>query len=334
MNSTSLASDLTTWINRWLSAWDRFWFTPRSPFLLSLLRVTTGLFLLYSHLVLATQLLAFLGPNSWIHPELSRQLHDGTFGPNDWGRSYLSYVSSPALLWSHHIVTLFVTLCMTIGFLTRFTLPAAWLLQLMYIHRLTGALFGLDQIITYMAMYLALAPCGSFFSVDSRIRRALVNKGTLSPFYQWLFPGPSPTIATNIVTRLLQIHLCVIYLFGGLAKARGQTWWDGTAMWFAVANYEYQSINMTWLARYPRVFSSLTHVTLFWEVFYCFLVWPKILRPITLGVAVAVHGGIALFLGMATFGLAMITANAIFIDPEWARVRLFGSAGDEDHRNA
>jgi hypothetical protein len=39
-------------------------------------------------------------------------------------------------------------------------------------------------------------------------------------------------------------------------------------------------------------------------------------RPITLAIAVAVHGGIALFMGMITFGLMMIAANMIFLRPE------------------
>jgi ABC-type multidrug transport system fused ATPase/permease subunit len=113
--------------------------------------------------------------------------------------------------------------------------------------------------------------------------------------------------------------MCVIYLFGGLAKARGQMWWDGTALWYAVGNYEYQSLDATFLAAYPSIFTALTHITLLWEVFYCALVWPRWSRPITLALAVAVHGGIAIAMGMATFGIMMIAANGIFIGPTWIR---------------
>ncbi len=322
MNVTAPLSEIRGWTRRAFDAWDQFWFTPRSSFVLSLLRIATGMFLLYSHLVLATDLSSFLGADAWINPEVAKSLHDGTFGESDWGRSYLWSIESGALLWIHHLVTLAVTTAFMIGLGTRITAPAAWLLQLMYIHRLTGALFGLDQIVTYMVMYLSLAPCGSFLSVDAVIRKRLDGRLDSNRKLQWLFPDQSPSVAANVATRLLQLHLCVIYLFGGLAKARGESWWDGTAMWYAVGSYEYQSLDMTWIAGYPRVFSFLTHVTLFWEVSYCFLIWPKLLRPVMLLVAIAVHGGIALFLGMATFGLAMICANAIFIEPTWLR-RLF-----------
>ena len=122
-------------------------------------------------------------------------------------------------------------------------------------------------------------------------------------------------MAAGVATRLLQVHLCVIYLFGGLAKARGETWWDGTAMWYSVANLEYQSIDMTWIAGWPRVFSALSHFTMFFEIFYVTLVWPRATRPWVLAGAVAIHAGIALFLGMITFGVMMIIANGVFLTP-------------------
>jgi hypothetical protein len=70
----------------------------------------------------------------------------------------------------------------------------------------------------------------------------------------------------------------VIYLFGGISKLRGDMWWDGSAVWFALANAEYQSLDLTWLARFR---------------------W-----------------AIALALGMPTFGLAMIIANLAFVSPD------------------
>ncbi|MDB4476596.1 HTTM domain-containing protein [Rhodopirellula sp.] len=311
-------NSLKNWLFGYVDAWDRFWFTPRQPCTLSVLRIITGLMLLYSHLVLATDLKAFVGDTAWVNNETARQLHDGTFGFSDYGRTYLWFISSPNLLWAHHLFTMVITACFAFGFLTRITSPLAWFLQLMYLHRLTGALFGFDQIVTYVAMYLMLAPTGSCYSVDARIRTrfASANRGR---FWHWLFPEAKPTVLANIATRLMQLHLCVIYLFGGISKARGQTWWDGTAVWYSVSNYEYQSLDMTWLSGYPRLFSMMTHVTLFWELFYCALIWPRLTRPFVLAIAVFMHAGIAFGLGMITFGTMMIAANMIFISPEWVQ---------------
>ncbi|MEM6469698.1 MAG: HTTM domain-containing protein [Planctomycetota bacterium] len=295
--------------------WDRFWFTPQRPHTLCVLRILTGAMLLYCHIVLASDLLSFLGENAWINNDLARELHDGAFGINDWARSYLWNINSPSLLYAHQGLAIVAALCFCVGLCTRVTLPLSLFLQLMFLHRLTGTLFGLDQIVTYVTMYLAVTPCNARFSLDAVIRDRLRVDDSSSRWMQFLLPSDRPSIAANVGTRLLQLHLCIIYLFGGLAKARGETWWNGEAVWLAVANFEYQSLDLTWLSRFPALISALSNVTLFWEVFYCALVWPRVTRPFVIGIAFAVHASIACFLGMMTFGTMMIVANGIFIAP-------------------
>jgi hypothetical protein len=186
----------------------------------------------------------------------------------------------------------------------------AAVITLSYCHRLPGALFGLDQVNAMLAMYLAVGPSGAAYSLD----RWLARRGGAKER-----GGSEPSrnhVSTNIAVRLMQLHLCVIYLFGGIGKMRGGMWWDGSAVWFAIANYEYQSLDITWLVHLPWLVALLTHVTVFWETFYAFLIWPRHTRPLMLLLAVGVHGGIALFLGMPTFGIAMLIANMAFIKPD------------------
>ena len=328
-----LQATLRQWGRESIEAIDLFWFAPRPPHVLALLRIFTGVMLLYSHLALATDLSSFIGLDAWIDNETARGLHDGAYGYSDWGRSYLWHIESPSVIMLHHVLTLVVTASFAAGFLTRITAPLAWFLQIMYVHRLTGSLFGFDQIVTYSAMYLMLTRCGSLYSVDAWLRGRLRKKdasmtlqmdGSRSGLVAWLLPSPEPTIAANVATRLFQIHLCVIYFFGGVAKTQGTSWWDGTALWYSVGNLEYQSMDMTWLANFPRLSSLLANTTLLWELSYAFLVWPKLTRPFVILIAVLMHGGIALFLGMITFGLMMIGANLIFV-PTWI---LSGKTGD------
>ena len=321
--SNSSSANPTFSIDGLVEMWDQFWFSMRHVDTLAVLRILTGAMLVYSHLVLASNLDAFIGPDAWIDNETSRSLHNGTFGEATAAWSFLWNIGSPTVIWVHHMVTIAASVAFMVGFLTRLTGPLAWVLQLMVLHRLLGSLFGMDQIVTYCAMYLAFTPCGAVFSVDAWLRKRRLDYGNFDEngtsrvdrIQRWLFPGDVPSVSANVATRLLQLHLCVIYLFGGLAKARGQLWWDGTALWYAVGNYEYQSFDMTFLSNYPTFFTGLTHLTLMWEIFYCALVWSKFTRPIALAMAVAVHGGIAIFMGMATFGLMMIAANAIFLSP-------------------
>ncbi|SMP63154.1 Vitamin K-dependent gamma-carboxylase [Neorhodopirellula lusitana] len=321
----AIKDQLSNGVDSLVDAWDWFWFTPRHVDTLAVLRICTGAMLLYSHLVLAMDLSSFLGTEAWINNDAARALHNGTFGESTAAWSYLWSIDSPTFIWIHHLLAIAASAAFMVGFLTRISGPLAWFLQLMILHRLLGSLFGLDQIVTYCAMYLAFTPCGAVFSIDAWLRRRREeaasensnkdSKAATTEYASWLFPADVPSTVANVATRLLQVHMCVIYLFGGLAKGRGQLWWDGTAFWYAIGNYEYQSIDVTFLSEYPTFFTGLTHITLFWEIFYCALIWPKLTRPITLAIAVAVHGGIALFLGMATFGMMMIAANGIFLSP-------------------
>jgi hypothetical protein len=298
MNASTRAS--AGWISAWWLAWDQFWFTPAAPHTLCAIRILAGAMLFYTHFIWSLDLTAFLGPDSWMSAAAVRELSRDSYA---W--SYLWYVESPALLWALHLAALGVFALLTLGLFTRVVSVLAAVITLAYCHRLPGALFGLHQVNAMLAMYLAVGPAGATYSLDRWRAARGAGQGT----------AVGDSTSANIAIRLIQLHLCIIYLFGGIGKMRGELWWDGSAVWFAVANYEYQSWDMTWLIHYPWLVALLTHVTVFWETFYAFLVWPRSSRPIALAIAVFVHGGIALFLGMPTFGLAMLIANLAFVPP-------------------
>jgi hypothetical protein len=113
--------------------------------------------------------------------------------------------------------------------------------------------------------------------------------------------------------------LAIIYFFSGLAKLEGLAWWTGEATWMSIANSEYRSLDVTFLAHHPGVMAFFTHATIFLELFYIALIWNRWLRPWLLIAAVGMHAFIALCLGMITFGLAMIFANLAFVSPRLVR---------------
>lgn len=293
-------------------AWNRFWFTPTDPATLSLIRVLAGSLLLYTHAVWSLDLEGFIGPNGWLPVEVIRTYSHtppGADSPDSTFWSVFYWIESTWLLWTVHIFALVVFACLFLGLFTRAAAVLAYLLAVSYAHRVTpGAFFGLDKVNCMLAMYLMLGPCGARYSLDRILR---MRRGDTS--------YPAESVTANLAIRLLQVHLCIIYLFSGIAKVEGENWSAGTAVWWAVANYEYQSFDMTWLAAWPVLVAVLTHVTVFWELSYCCLVWNCYTRPIVLWIAVGVHGGIALFMGMITFGLAMIYANLAFLRPETVR---------------
>ena len=309
-----------------------FFLAPRTAETLAIIRIATGAMLCYIHCIWILDLASFFGANSLLSLDVLNALHARAY---KW--TYLAGTDSLALAFIHEILAAIAGVLLAVGFATRWTSVTAWFLTLMTVHRLTPFLFGLDQITLMLALYLCIGRSGSCWSIDAWIasrygglptapnssapNSSAPNSSVPSTFAHWMAWDDDGRACwrNTLATRLLQLHLCVVYFFGGLGKLRGGMWWDGTAMWFSAASYEYQSLDLTWIGYYPILGALLTHVTLFWEVTYCALVWPRITRPVVLMIAGVVHASIAIFLGMITFGAMMIVANLAFIEPEWLK---------------
>jgi len=300
----NVRADVTNWWRAIWASWDRFLFTAVDPATLALIRICTGAMLLYTHFVWALELQGFFGKDAWLSKDFAYRYHDSVFG---W--SHLYWIDNAAILWITHLAALAVFACLMVGYRSRTMAVLSYLLTVSYANRAGGALFGLDQINGFLSMYLMIGPCGAAFSVDEWIARAKSN----------VVPAPTKSVSANIALRLMQLHLCVVYLFAGLGKLLGESWWDGTALWGAFANYEYQTIDMTWLAHWLVIINFLTHITLIWEISYCFLIWNRLARPVMLLLSIPLHLGIALCMGMITFGLIMIVANMAFLPPDVVR---------------
>lgn len=291
------------------NAWNRFWFTPTDAATLCLIRVLTGLMLFYTHAVWSLDLDAFFGEQSWLSREVLAQANQGGYS---W--SVLNWCRNPAALWSMHVVALTTFALLTIGLWTRIVSVLAFVFTVSYANRTPGALYGLDQINGLLSLYLMLGPSGSRFSVDAwRARRARQITD-------------SPSVTANLAVRLMQCHMCVIYLFAGLSKLQGLSWWNGFAFWGGIANQEYQTLDLTWLADWPLVINVLTHLTVAFELSYCVLIWNRWTRPLVLLTAICLHLGIVVALGMPTFGLAMLIANSAFLSPTFVRTLVDGPA--------
>lgn len=299
-------------------AWNEFWFTPTSPSTLSAIRVLAGAMLLYTHLVWSLGLTDFFGEKtSWLPQQLMHDVHavgndpDGpgpVVGPTRFIWSHFDYVHSPKLMWTIHICVLLVYFLLMIGFFSRTMAMLGFLIAVSYANRVTpGAYFGLDKINCMLALYLIVGPCGARYSIDRLWR---LRGGTTDV---------PPSSTANLAIRLIQVHMCIIYLFSGIGKMQGEPWVTGDASWLSFGMLEYQSLDMTWLAKFPLLLNFMTHATVFWEISYCALVWPALTRPWVLLMAILVHAGIIVALGMPTFGLVMLIGNLAFVSPKTVR---------------
>jgi hypothetical protein len=285
-------------------SWDAFWFTPADPTLLGVIRILTGLMLLYTHAVWGLVLPDFFGEGGWLNERLVRTLSDGNYNYSFW------WLVPDDGIWPAYWLSMAVLALFTVGLWTRVTSILAFLVTVSFIYRVSAASFGLDQINAMLTLYLAIGPSGQALSID---RWRALRRG-------WAPAGRPPRSAgANLALRLINVHMCVIYFFAGVSKLQGEAWWNGEAMWRAFANLEYQSIDMTWLAWHPRLLDLLTHVSVLWELSFCALIWRPRLRPVVLVGAIPLHIGIGACLGMWTFGLIMLVGCASFLPEEAVR---------------
>lgn len=297
-------------------AWDRFWFTPADASTLGWMRILSGCMLVYTHAVWGLRLDAFFGPEGWQDPLLVQVVLERATSVSFWWHVPTEWMGTA------HATALSILVLYVLGAGLRITAPLAFAIVISYSNRVPQANFGLDQINTLLTAYLAL---GYVFlpSRDARLSldriwyrfRSLwksTRRGDLPP----QVAAPQRQVAANIAARLVQVHMAIVYLYAGLGKLKGDAWWDGTAVWMAAANYEYQSGDLTWMAWYPYVPQFVTIFTVAWEVTFFLLVWRTRWQLWVLVCGVLMHLGIGAFLGMWTFGLIMIVTYVSFVPPE------------------
>lgn len=132
-------------------------------------------------------------------------------------------------------------------------------------------------------------------------------------FYCVWFPvrNPASHWATPCL-RVLQLHLCLIYFFGGLDKILGPTWRNGEALWKALHLPELTGAlrpEVAYLEPYPEVVAVLGWGVILLEIGYPLCIWLHATRRIWLGSIIAMHAGIAVFLGLYHFSALMILFN-------------------------
>ena len=291
------------WLAEWAEAWNDFWFTAADPLPLAVIRIATGLILAWSCLVWLADADAFFGPRGWLAPGDVWRLND-----QPWQWSWFFAADSPNAVRVLGGIALAAAVLLTVGLATPLAAVVSLLALISAANRAPLNTFGLDDTLGLLLIGLAVGPSGSRLSLDARLADTGQGRGGCS-------------IRANLALRLLQVQICVVYFFSGCGKLFGASWWDGTALWGAAANVQYRTIDLTWMAGQPLLINAITLVTLFWEVAYAALIWPRLTRPLVLALAVAVHLGIGLAMGMMEFGLAMITANLAFVPAAtWRRL--------------
>jgi hypothetical protein len=202
-------------------------------------------------------------------------------------------ISSSACVYGVFFLYLLALFGLLIGWQTRVMALGAWLLHILTVNSGFLSLYGVDTMIHICLFYCVWMPVGAAFSLDQYLRRAPVR----------------PSFMAGIGLRALQLHLCIIYLNTGTAKAQGIQWWTGEAIWRAVMQPQFAVFDLSWLAYVPFLAQVTCWTVMLIEVGYLFFIWPARTRPLWLVAAIGLHLGIGLLMGLWMFSLMMIVMN-------------------------
>lgn len=286
------------------TSWNRFWYTPRGAETLSVIRVLLGCFTLYWLATFTPDLDRFFGPSGMLSPWRLVLLADVP----ESNVSYFNVLSTPGAVMAGHVVGIIVVALFTIGTATRVTSILATLVVLSYIDRTWVMATSFEAVLAMLMIYMCIGRSGDHLSFDAWWRRRRADEDTTS--------GPGQTVWTNLATRLMQVHLTVIYFIMAVAKLRSSEWWDGQAMgWLWARPGESSLVDLSFLMEFPYAFNLVTLGILAFELAFVFLVWQARTRPLALGVSAAVWLLLAITTGLSAFCLLMMVANLVFVSP-------------------
>ena len=297
-------------MSRILRHWNAFWFDEVEGLPLGLFRIGVGLSGLYAWGAQAVLLPEYYADGGQFPIRLARA----------WWETYISVYGMPDWLGSPEAVAVLLALqfgvlvAFTIGWRLRVTTTLAFVLLSWFQARNATFLNGGDDVLRLSLFYLMLAywaigPARRALSVD-RVRW-LAADGTSAA------SGGAPASFTTEMPawplRLIQIQVGLVYLEAGFWKLWSPEWWDGSALYLALASPTFSRFGMPDWAWLEIPFTVLTIAVAWWEFLFPLLVVWERTRRFALAFGVFVHGGIALGMNIGVFPYLMIASYAVFL---------------------
>lgn len=227
----------------------------------------------------------------------------------DFYRPYFEYFFWPdSIAQIIHGVLIALLALATLGLTNRPLLILTWVIGQGFINRNYSMLFGADVIGGLFLFYLSFTKCSDFFTIKVFLKKYFTKNAKPHD------PNYFLDQLSTVFFRLMQIQICVIYMYTGFEKLKGNTWWDGTALWTVFANPQFTGFDLVWLRHFPLFFAIGTFTTIIFEVYFPVMVLNKKYRLFWLMLGVIFHTGIGLTLSLMPFSIVMLSTYFLFLD--------------------
>lgn len=232
----------------------------------------------------------------------------------DWLFGFFGADDAGAVLAVKLSVLLLAGLCMTLGVAGRWPVAVVLVLTTSLLRLSPTSVDTEDTITRIMLVYLLLCRPTARLSLDRwwALRRA--RAGRPAPRVPRL-PDRVATPMHNAGVVLICGQLCLVYVAAALAKLRGATWRDGTAMTYALHTDRYtpwpEASHL--LTQWPLLVLAMTWGAVLVQLSFPVLVLIPRTRMLAVGGLLLLHLGIAVLMGLGLFSLAMVAADAVFV---------------------
>lgn len=265
---------------------------------MSVVRVSLGAWAVYFYTLYWRHREYLWGPNGAIPFETFLEIKDK---PN-----VFSWSPSPVYFEAIYIAAIVVAVFVAIGVLPRLIIPIHWFMTWSFQDRNPFLGDGGDNIMRIVLLFLVLADTGAYLSVHAKRNG---NNVWTPPFMH-----PALAVIHNVGVLLILAQLCFVYMSTGLYKVMGELWQNGTALYYILRVDEFSLPGVAELIYrnlYLVVFG--TYATVLFEVMFVPLLFNRWTRYCVMAAGVCFHLGIAVVMGLVTFGWSMLSVYPVLL---------------------
>ena len=210
---------------------------------------------------------------------------------SDWLLHAGLVATEPAAIDVLLALNLFFSVLLTVGFFTRVSALATWLLTLLFLNTTLLLSYGFDALLSNCLFFCVILPT-TRLSLDARISN-VDEQEKFSVFSIWF----------------LRVFLSIIYFFSGLNKLGGTDWWNGDAIWKVANLPPLSQMPLQDLVYFSPIFPLFSISVLMLETLYPLNLFFPRLRIFWIPAMIMMHVGIAVVMNLILFAAVMVILN-------------------------
>lgn len=286
------------------NAWDEFFFKPVPVDSIALFRIIWASILLVVAILDFGNINDFYGPHAITSIQTVKEQffapHLNVFHLFNSGYGFIYF------LFGLYITSIIFTL---FGLYTRASLTVLLVCMVSFHQRNIWLLSSSELLMRLITLLMIFSPAGNAYSVDSLLGRKFNHFKRPKEWSPW-------------VLRLIQIQVSVVYLWTVWHKLKGNTWVDGSAVYYATRLEDMKNFPVPFLLDWIPFIKMTTWTTIVVELAIGVLVWFKEFRKPVIVIGILFHLGIEYMMSIPYFEIIMISLLLLYFTPNEVRTFL------------